>query len=90
MIGIARIITVKNSTRISRYDPIGNYLLFNKSVAIVPAFPSIFLKTPKILKTLKSTTTGNHPIFGQTTTGFHRSGLPFTESTLTLVKFLLV
>ena len=51
---------------------------------------SICLKTPKILKTLKSTKSGNHPIFGQTISGFHRSGLPFTKSTAILIKILLV
>ena len=90
LIGIARIITVKTSTSISRYDPIGNSLLFNRSESIVLAFPSIFLKTPKILKTLKSNKSENRSIFGQTTSRFHRSGLPFIKSTATLVKLLLV
>ena len=50
LIGIARIIVVKTSTSISRYDPTSNSLLFNRSKSIVPVFLFIFLKILKILK----------------------------------------
>ena len=42
LIEIARIITVKTSTSISRYDPTGNFLLFNRSESIVPVFLPFF------------------------------------------------